>query len=666
MSYCINPNCRIRENPDNVEFCLACGNPLLINDRYWLNRPLRHLHNSPYFDVFEVDDRGTPKVLKSLTSNQPKYIKLFEQEAKILINLNHRGIPNAELGEYFPFVLSNGRTLRCLVMERIEGQNLEQWLQENEPISQDLALQWLRELAEILGYVHQQGFFHRDVKPSNIMLKPDGKLVLIDFGTAREVTQTVVEGRDVTVVHSYGYTAPEQMQGRAVPQSDFFALGRTFVYLLTGQPPDSFRRDSQTEQLIWSHARQVSEPLANFIDKLMAPLVENRPQNTQIILQHINYLTNRPEPSPPPQPDRRLPWVVAGLALVLLVGVLVWWDIPSSPKVSQNLQHGDDVNAVAFSPDGKYLATASLDNTARVWETTNSREVARMQHNGSVVAVTFSPKGKYLATASLDGTVLVRNMSSGTINPPLQDEGGIIAVTFSPDEQFLATANANGTGQLWDVTLGQPPVAPLEHEGAFIRAVAFSPNGNYLATADLEGFVKMWKMPNVAPVGDPLKHDAGVLAVAFSPDEQFLATASADGKARVWKVSSGELIGDPVQHNDSVVAVTFSPDGNYLATLSLDNIVRIFTILKRRETWKGYGMNAIAFSPNWKYLAAALPDHGNAIHMWKLEKFSPQGESLCLNHNEHVAAITFSQDENYLATASWDNTARLITPHKCN
>jgi len=130
-------------------------------------------------------------------------------------------------------------------MEKIEGEDLQNWLgKRGRPISQKLALKWLRTLVEILDKVHQKHFFHRDIKPPNIMLRPSGQLALIDFGTVKEITATymanVNAGQPGTIVYSKGYAPTEQENGHTLPQSDFFALGRTFVHLLTGEHPLTF------------------------------------------------------------------------------------------------------------------------------------------------------------------------------------------------------------------------------------------------------------------------------------------------------------------------------------------------------------------------------------------------------------------------------------------
>ncbi|MBW4497786.1 MAG: tetratricopeptide repeat protein [Oscillatoria princeps RMCB-10] len=294
MIYCINPDCKQRQNPENLECCQTCGTSLLIHERYRLLEPLRPLDPRTYTDIFEVDDGGTRRVIKVLKDSSPQLVEGFEREALTLELLAHPGIPKVDLDGYFTFTPSNStRELHCLVMEKIEGQNLEQWLGKEGPIpSQSLALNWLRQLIEILEQVHKSGFFHRDIKPFNIILKPDGQLVLIDFGSVREMTHTYLAklkgGLDITAIISGGYTPQEQVDGRALPQSDFYALGRTFVHLLTGKHPSDFPRNPDTGKLIWQDkARHISKPLADFIDDLMAILPADRPQTTAAILRYL-------------------------------------------------------------------------------------------------------------------------------------------------------------------------------------------------------------------------------------------------------------------------------------------------------------------------------------------------------------------------------------------
>ncbi|MDB9310766.1 serine/threonine protein kinase [Aphanizomenon sp. CS-733/32] len=354
MSLCINPVCPQPNHPDNDEnrFCQSCGSQLELIGRY---RVLRLLSDKTGFGkIYEAYQQDTPKILKVLKeqlTNDSKALALFQQEANVLQQLNHPGIPQTE--GYFPYQTRNNLILHCMVMEKIEGPNLEQWLkqQQNRPISEAQAIVWLKQLLEILDLVHNQQYLHRDIKPSNIMIRPDGQLVLIDFGTAREITRTyLTNGGGMTAISSSGYSPPEQMQGQAIPASDFFALGRTFVFLLTGFPPEQLY-NPHLDILQWRHhANHISPLLLDFIDWLMSTAVNQRPSNAEEISRRlaeieaklttntsatvnigglakteiINQLTtNNTVITPPKQPEKLslLSWFAALIVSLLLL----WW-----------------------------------------------------------------------------------------------------------------------------------------------------------------------------------------------------------------------------------------------------------------------------------------------------------------------------------------------------
>ncbi|MCC3582672.1 protein kinase [Microcoleus sp. PH2017_30_WIL_O_A] len=296
VSYCINPKCQQRQNPYGSETCLACDTPLLINNRY---RAVRMLHQSDRTEIFELEDLGfgeagwdIPKILKVLTDDSNlNLVRLFQQEELILRQLKHLKIPQVFPGGYFTFEASCRVKVYCLAMEQIQGKNLEQWLTESEIISEKQAIDWLKQLTKTLGCVHGRGFFHRDIKPSNIMCRPDGSLVLIDFGTARYITSDTYidkyENCNTTLIISPGYTPPEQEKCAAIPKSDLFALGRTFVHLLTCRHPDSLAKTA-TGELIWRQlAPQISVDMADLIDEMMSVNSELRPQNPSTVLQRL-------------------------------------------------------------------------------------------------------------------------------------------------------------------------------------------------------------------------------------------------------------------------------------------------------------------------------------------------------------------------------------------
>lgn len=324
MSLCINPHCqKSQKQIDQGQnlFCDSCGSSLLISDIY---RVISKLGHGGFGITYLIDDAGEQYVLKVLHNLDPKAVELFKKEAEVLKKLDHPGIPKVDPSSPFIYHLnnrinSNHPPLNCLIMEYIQGENLYIYLQRRkfEPISEKAALRWLRQLVEILDLVHGAGYFHRDIKPANIMLRNNGQLALIDFGTAREETQTYFQnqqGKQVTGIVSSGYTPYEQQDGQAETRSDFFALGRTFVFLLTGQEPANFPA-SISQGLQWQKSAQgYAQPLRYFIDELMRPDVEHRPANTTIILQRLAqleqelYATKTPNyPLPPVNPPRQIP-----------------------------------------------------------------------------------------------------------------------------------------------------------------------------------------------------------------------------------------------------------------------------------------------------------------------------------------------------------------------
>jgi serine/threonine protein kinase len=354
MSLCINPVCSQPNHPDNDEnrFCQSCGSQLELIGRY---RVLRLLSDKTGFGkIYEAYQQDTPKILKVLKeelTNDSKALALFQQEAKVLQQLNHPGIPQTE--GYFPYQTRNNLILHCLVMEKIAGPNLEQWLkqQQNRPISEAQAIVWLKQLLEILDLVHNQQYLHRDIKPSNIMIRPDGQLVLIDFGTAREITRTyLANSGGMTAISSSGYSPPEQMRGQAIPSSDFFALGRTFVFLLTGFPPEQLY-DPHLDILQWRHhANHVSPLLLDFIDWLISTEVTKRPSNAEdisrrlAVIEHqltentsatvnigglgkteiINKPTTNNTVIPPQRQPEKLP-LLSWFAALIVSLLLLWW-----------------------------------------------------------------------------------------------------------------------------------------------------------------------------------------------------------------------------------------------------------------------------------------------------------------------------------------------------
>ncbi|MDZ7965551.1 MAG: bifunctional serine/threonine-protein kinase/ABC transporter substrate-binding protein [Nostoc sp. DedSLP03] len=344
MSFCINHLCDNRENPNDIEHCNGCGTPLILSGKYRVLRALRDPSSQPglNYEVFEIQDlknNGELNVLKTLVRNDnPKLIELFNREIQVLSKLEEPCIPKGK--HYFSIDIHTPqrRELRCLVMEFIEGMNLEERIKHNGKLTDESqALDWLKQLTKILGLIHDNGLIHRDIKPSNIMLKakvPKDELVLIDFGTVK-LYETAANFQHSTKINSIGYTSEEVKQGgELVRQSDFFALGRTFVYLLTGKHPDEFESDLRLWK--WRSEFPQSE-LMDLINDLMKEQAADRPQSAEEILRRIQKISPKQEtvdPSPPPK--RKIPaWLfplagvgVSGFLLLVAFFILIEPQIP--------------------------------------------------------------------------------------------------------------------------------------------------------------------------------------------------------------------------------------------------------------------------------------------------------------------------------------------------
>ncbi|HLP90703.1 MAG TPA: serine/threonine-protein kinase [Nostocaceae cyanobacterium] len=304
--HCINPECqRPYPQPWGHKFCSSCGSPLQLLDRY---HPIQPLGSGGFAQIYTVWDERTQteKVLKVLIESSAKALELFTQEAEVLQTFQHSGVPKVAADGFFQINIVNPkpRQLACLVMEKINGQTLEEVLRSYpQGCPEDLVIKWSMQVVEILQELHKRQIIHRDIKPSNLMLRYSSptathqanQLVLIDFGGAKQFTGAILKSRaSSTRLFSSGYSPPEQVTGGNVgPAADFYALGRTMIHLLTGKYPQELE-DPVTGELRWRKWRTVNLKLADLIDEMVQENVRSRPAHAAVIYKRLQKLAPLP------------------------------------------------------------------------------------------------------------------------------------------------------------------------------------------------------------------------------------------------------------------------------------------------------------------------------------------------------------------------------------
>lgn len=330
------------------------------------------------------------------------------------------------------------------------------------------------------------------------------------------------------------------------------------------------------------------------------------------------------------------------------------WKPNGSKFLDTALQHQKVVNSVVFSPDSQIIASASQDNTIKLWNRQGQLLTTLSGHEAGVNSIAFSRDGQILASASTDKTIKLWSRNGQLLTTLIGHRDVVQAVAWSPDHQTLVSVSADKTIKLWQSD-GKLLKSWYAHDDA-ILAVAWSPDGQTIASAGLDQNIKLWNIQ-----GKFQKiitgHSGGITSISFSPDSQTIASASTDETIKLWTVD-GVLFGTLKGHNNWVNSVSFSPDGHTLVSTSRDKTIKLWRWddqLRRvpqvnRDDW----LTSISFSPDGQRLAAASQDHTVKI-------LNQNGELLqsFSGHTDQVWGVAWSGDGQIIASASKDQTVKL-------
>ena len=295
-----------------------------------------------------------------------------------------------------------------------------------------------------------------------------------------------------------------------------------------------------------------------------------------------------------------------------------FWDVATGHLVGVIQGHTQPITSIAFSPDRVYLASASYDRTVRLWDLTRSQESRSLRSKDAVRSVAFGPDGSYLAFAGLDRTVTIWDLAAGRAVRTLAGHTApIVSVALSPDGRRAASAGGDRSVRIWDVATGQPIHVLRGHADAVGR-LAFSPDGKTLASASYDRTVRLWDVDAGREIRALEGHIRGVEAVAFSRDGKTLASAAPDGFVLFWEMASGRQVRAIKTHSNPISAIALSPDGRWLATAGLEPSIKVWDVASGQQVHELTGhalpVNQLAFSPDSRRLVSAGSDR--TVRIW--------------------------------------------------
>ena len=509
-----------------------------------------------------------------------------------------------------------------LVTEFVDGYDLSRLVWKLGPLGVADACELVRQAALGLEVASNKGIVHQDVKPSNLMLTPEGQVKVLDLGLVSFLSDAESEIAFSRAMGTPDYMAPERWNGanNVDVRADVYSLGCTLYKLLVGHAPfsqmlqtvDDKRQAHLSDNVCALHTERDDVPgkLERIVHRMLAKSPDDRfptPRHVAAALKpfctgavperlvarangcevvddkELVEVTVAPRPKASGAKNTRFYGSLAGAAalisaVVLAVGPARFFE----PRVND-----DDVRSQARARDSEARAVSSSAESAEIRALIPRPPLSEkigpigslVGHTDSVSSVVVSHDGRFAATGGVDTSVRLWDLETSLEIRQFHGHlKAVPSVAFSPDGQWLASSSYDSSIRLWDRATGEQVRVLNGHEG-LVHSVAFSPDGKYLASGGLDGTVRLWDVATGNCERFFRGHSGLVRCVAFSDDGMRIASAGHfDAAVIIWDAQSGEMLRILQGHAGSVVVVEFSPSGRHVLSGSLDQTAILWDV----------------------------------------------------------------------------------------
>ncbi|MBN1313640.1 MAG: serine/threonine protein kinase [Anaerolineae bacterium] len=607
------------------------------------------------------------KVLPSHFLQDRTFVKRFTREVQVIAKLQHPHIlPVYDFGE------EDG--LPYIVMALMTGGTLSDLIRREERLPLPEIVRLVEQIAGGLDHAHQKGIVHRDFKPSNVLLDENNNVYLADFGIAKAI-EAVTQITGSGIVGTPAYMAPEATKTNKVTGLvDIYALGVTVFELLTGRHPypaetpvgvlmahatepvpdvHTYRPDLPKEvQRVVDRAMakdpatryQTAGALAADLRAVMAgesPLTEAAP--VPVGSGHISTIRMAPtRPAAAAPARRRLMMIIAAVVVIAALAGLTALGMPSmvsqmvsgqplgggetEEPVSETADrilegHSDAVTSVALSPDGKTLASGSLDKTVILWDLETGDLIRTLETPEEVYDVEFYPDGTIVLVGGQQ--LYVTSWSAQTGEPIIDGftslPAGQLDVAISPTQSIYTFTSHDKAIPFFDASTNEW-LKSWEYP-APVWALSYSSDATVIAAGMDNGTIIFRDASTEEEVRVLEGHTERINHLSFSPDGRMLASTSVDMTIILWDLETGEMLRTLSQHTDLVNDVSWAPDSNALASASLDGTIILWDLDTGEvlDTFEGGGneIYSVVFNADGTVLASGMQD--GTVALWNIE-----------------------------------------------